>query len=265
MTAPPAGRVALRAGERGPTLGLLVLAKAPEAGRVKTRLCPPLTPAEAADLAAAALLDTLAAVRAVPGGRPVVALTGHLGRAARAGELAAALRGVPTPAQRGPDLGHRIAAAHRDTAALLPGVPVVQLGMDTPQVDPDLLAEAAGPLRDGAVDAVVGPAADGGWWALGLRDPRAATVIADVPTSRDDTGERTVAALRAAGLRVVLLPVLVDVDTAADAALVAREAPATRFAAAVAALPTVAALPATCCRNDGFALTNVPTRAGSGV
>jgi hypothetical protein len=63
----------------------------------------------------------------------------------------------------------------------------------------------------------------------------------------------------------VLLPVLVDVDTAADAALVAREAPATRFAAAVAALPTVAALPATCCRNDGFALTNVPTRAGSGV
>ena len=96
------------------------------------------------------------------------------GRAARAGELAAALRGVPTPAQHGPDLGHRIAAAHRDTAALLPGRPVLQLGMDTPQVDPDLLAEAAAPLRHGAVDAVVGPAADGGWWALGLRDPRAA-------------------------------------------------------------------------------------------
>ena len=241
MTAPPSGRVALRAGERGPTLGLLVLAKAPEAGRVKTRLCPPLTPDQAADLAAAALLDTLAAVRAVPDGRPVVALTGHLDRAARAGELAAALRGVPTPAQRGPDLGHRIAAAHRDTAALLPGRPVVQLGMDTPQVDPDLLAEAAAPLRHGAVDAVVGPAADGGWWALGLRDPRAAAVIVDVPTSRDDTGERTVAALRAAGLRVGLLPELIDVDTAADAVVVAREAPGTRFAAAVAALPAVAA------------------------
>ena len=113
--------------------------------------------------------------------------------------------------------------------------------MDTPQVDPDLLAEAAAPLRHGAVDAVVGPAADGGWWALGLRDPRAAAVIADVPTSRDDTGERTVAALRAAGLRVGLLPELIDVDTAADAVAVAREAPGTRFAAAVAALPAVAA------------------------
>jgi uncharacterized protein len=256
------GRIPLRAGKSEPTLGLLVLAKAPQAGRVKTRLCPPLTLDQAADLAAAALLDTLAAVGAVPDGRPVVALTGHLRRAARAAELAAALHGIPTPAQRGPDLGHRIAAAHRDTAALLPGRPVLQLGMDTPQVDPDLLAEAAGPLRRcgiDVVDAVVGPAADGGWWALGLRDPRAAVVIADVPTSRDDTGERTVAALRAAGLRLGLLPELTDVDTAADAVAVAREAPGTRFAAAVAALP------AGCCWNDDVALPNVPTRAGSGV
>jgi hypothetical protein len=52
-----------------PVLGLLVLAKAPEPGRVKTRLCPPLVPAEAADLAAAALLDTLDAACRVPGGR----------------------------------------------------------------------------------------------------------------------------------------------------------------------------------------------------
>ena len=131
--------------------------------------------------------------------------------------------------------------------------------MDTPQVDPDLLAEAAAPLRHGTVDAVVGPAADGGWWALGLRDPRAAAVIADVPTSRDDTGERTVAALRAAGLRVGLLPELVDVDTAADAVAVAREAPGTLFAAAVAALPSVAA------PNVTFAGLPRPTRARGGV
>jgi rSAM/selenodomain-associated transferase 1 len=219
------------------TLGLLVLAKAPEPGRVKTRLCPPLTPAEAADLAAAALLDTLDAVSRVPGGRVVVALAGRLPAAARAPELRAALRGALVRGQRGTDLGHRIAAAHRDAAGLVPGSPVLQLGMDTPQVEPTLLTEAARPLHTGTVDAVLGPAADGGWWALGLRDPRLARVIADVPTSRDDTGERTLHALRAAGLRVDLLPELTDVDTAAEASAVARTAPWTRFAAAVAALP----------------------------
>lgn len=220
------------------TVGLLVLAKSPVPGQVKTRLCPPATPDEAADLAAAALLDTLDAVRTVPGGRPVVALAGRLDHAARAEELHAGLHDLTTLPQRGRDLGHRIAAAHRDTAALLPGRPVLQLGMDTPQVGADLLADAAVPLLNErrAVDAVLGPATDGGWWALGLRDPRAAAVIAAVPTSRDDTGARTLRALRAAGLRVGLLPELTDVDTAADAVAVARSAAGTRFAAAVAVL-----------------------------
>ena len=217
-------------------IALLVLAKAPVPGLVKTRLCPPLTPAEAADLAAAALLDTLTAVRRVPGGRAVVALAGDVARAARAGEVSAALRDQVVTAQRGPDLGHRIAAAHADVARLLPGRPVVQLGMDTPQVQPDLLGEAAAPLHDGRLDAVLGPASDGGWWALGLRDPCSAAVVTTVPTSRADTGERTLHALRAAGLRVGLLPQLSDVDTVGDALAVAAAAPWTRFATAVAAL-----------------------------
>jgi uncharacterized protein len=225
------------------TVGLLVLAKAPEPGRVKTRLCPPLAPAQAADLAAAALLDTLDATSGVPGGAVVVALAGRLRAAARCAELRAALRGVLTTGQRGPDLGHRIAAAHGDAAGLLPGHPVLQIGMDTPQVTPALLAAAAEPLKC-AADAVLGLAADGGWWALGLRDPRAAAVVADVPTSRDDTGERTLHALRSAGLRVRLLPELTDVDTAADAVAVARDAPWTRFAAAAAATPDLAGVAA---------------------
>jgi uncharacterized protein len=223
---------------------VLVVAKAPVPGQAKTRLAASVGDRDAADIAAAALLDTLDAVRGVAGGRTVVALAGRVAAAARAPELVAALRGVATPAQRGPDLGHRIAAAHRAVAGLLPGRPVLQLGMDTPQVEPALLTEAAAPLRDrgpGHLDCVVGPAADGGWWALGLRDPRDAAVIADVPTSRADTGERTVRALRAAGLRVGLLPELTDVDTAADATAAARAAPWTRFAAAVAALPVLSA------------------------
>ncbi|MCX6462763.1 MAG: DUF2064 domain-containing protein [Pseudonocardiales bacterium] len=217
---------------------LVVLAKAPEPGRVKTRLCPPATPAEAAHLAAAALLDTLDAARAVPGATVLVALTGDLARAARSGELTAALRGTAVVAQRGDGLGERIAAAHADAAALAPGVPSLQVGMDTPQLDGPLLAGAAARLhRKAGPDAVLGPASDGGWWALGLRDPRHAALVAGVPTSRTDTGERTLDALRAGGLRVELLTELRDVDTAADAVAVAAAAPHSRLAAAVAALP----------------------------
>ncbi|GAA3220397.1 DUF2064 domain-containing protein [Pseudonocardia petroleophila] len=217
---------------------LLVLAKAPVPGLVKTRLCPPLEPAAAADLAAAALLDSLDAASGVPGATPVAVLTGDPSRAARGPEVRAALSAVRVVPQRGDGLGARIAAAHADAAALLPGRPTLQIGMDTPQVTAGLLADAADRLS--GVDAVLGLALDGGWWALGLRDPAAASLVADVPTSRDDTGTRTLAALRAAGLRVHLLPELSDVDTIDDALAVAALAPGTRFAAALRCLPVPA-------------------------
>lgn len=219
------------AGTSRPIL-LLVLAKAPHPGRVKTRLCPPADPVQAADIAAAALLDTLDAVRAVPG-LPVLALAGNLAGCRRHAEITAALDGVPVLAQRGTSLGERIAAAHADAAALAPGSPVLQIGMDTPQIDPDLLSGCAATLRTAGTDAVLGPAADGGWWALGLRDPYTAARIADVPASRADTGNRTASVLRGHGLHLHPLPELRDVDTVHDAAAVASAAPASRFARAV--------------------------------
>lgn len=211
----------------------VVLAKAPEPGIVKSRLCPPLLPEQAAELAAAALLDTLDTV----GPGAVVALTGRLDAGARPVELAAALRRCTVIGQRGTTLGLRIAAAHAD-ATRAQCRPTLQIGMDTPQAGPALLAEAARAL-DGA-DAVLGPATDGGWWLLGLRRPADAALVAAVPTSLDDTAERTLAALRAGGLRVTLIAELTDVDTAADAVAVASAAPWTRFAAAVRALPVLA-------------------------
>lgn len=223
-----------------PTL-LLVLAKAPHPGRVKTRLCPPADPEQAADIAAAALLDTLDAVSAVPGGLPVVALAGNLRGVAREDELVAALHGISVLPQRGTSLGERIAAAHADAAALSPGSPILQIGMDTPQIDPQLLARCTTALAAPATDAVLGPAVDGGWWALGLRDPHAATGIAAVPTSRADTGARTATALRGRGLRVARLPQLRDVDTTTDANLVAAAIPDSRFAHAVRILTSAAA------------------------
>ncbi|RLK55014.1 TIGR04282 family arsenosugar biosynthesis glycosyltransferase [Actinokineospora cianjurensis] len=216
-----------------PTTALLVLAKSPRPGFVKTRLCPPATPEQAARVAAAALLDTIRALCAVPGAQPVIVLSGDLDDAVDHRELRRAVRDLPVIAQRGDTLGERITAAHDDVADLLPGAETLQVGMDTPQISPDLLRDCRHALRAPDTDALLGPAADGGWWVLGLRDPRRASAIADVPTSRDDTGERTAAALRGCGLRLVGAPQLTDVDTVDDARMVAASLPGSRFAAAV--------------------------------
>jgi len=203
---------------------VVVLAKAPAPGRSKTRLTPAYSPAEAAALAAAALADTLAVVAATPHARPVLALDGLPGRWLPAG--------VPVLPQRGAGLDERIAAALADAVALR-GAPVLLVGMDTPQLTPALLTAAARALTD--ADAVLGPAADGGWWLLGLHavDP---ALLLGVPMSTATTGRAQRARLAAAGLRVADLPVLRDVDTPADARAVAAAAPGTRFAALVAAL-----------------------------
>ncbi|MBN6038487.1 DUF2064 domain-containing protein [Amycolatopsis sp. 195334CR] len=216
---------------------LLVLAKAPCAGKVKTRLCPPASPVQAARIAAAALLDTLVAARAVPDARTVVALSGDLAEAEEGVEIASLINDLPVYSQRGDSLGERIAAAHADAASRYPGLPSLQIGMDTPQASPRLLAECARSLNAPGADAVLGPATDGGWWVLGLRDPLIAASIADVPTSRDDTGRRTTTALRAGGLQVREVPTLSDVDTAEDAVRVRDLVPGSRFANAVAGLP----------------------------
>ncbi|MFC4127698.1 TIGR04282 family arsenosugar biosynthesis glycosyltransferase [Nocardia rhizosphaerae] len=217
---------------------LLVVAKAPVAGFAKTRLTPPLRPAAAAELAAAALLDTLAAVRDSGARHGVVAWTGELARAEYATEIAAALADFEVVPQRGHGFGERLACAHADAART--GLPVLQIGMDTPQAGPALLASSARTLiaRGGAV---LGPATDGGWWALGLTDPRPARLLAEVPMSTDRTGELTRNALHRCGLRVRSLPVLTDVDHVADIAPVAA-ASTGRFAAVAARLaPLVAA------------------------
>ncbi len=210
---------------------VLILAKAPVPGQVKTRLCPPATPREAARIAAASLLDTLDATR---GRCTVVALVGSLTDAERRVEVRAALARCRVVPQRGATFAARLVAAHADAGG---NGPVIQLGMDTPQLDPVLLDEAGRALAGralGSCDAVLGPARDGGWWALGVHDPRHARVLAGVPMSTPDTGALTVHALHAAGLRVTLLPELSDVDTMEDAERVAAAVPGSRFAAAVA-------------------------------
>jgi uncharacterized protein len=213
---------------------VIVLAKAPVPGRAKTRLTPPATPEGAAGIAAAALLDTLDAAAATPGARVVVAFEGRTSEAVRADEIAAALAQHTVVPQRGDSLGERIAAAHADAAAAFPGAATIQIGMDSPQLDAGLLDDGLRTVESGAT-AALGLALDGGWWVMALADPRHAALITDVPTSTDDTGRRTLAALRA-GLgpdAVAELPALSDVDTADDAVRVSELVPHGRFARAV--------------------------------
>ncbi|MCW6003283.1 DUF2064 domain-containing protein [Micromonospora sp. CPCC 205371] len=218
---------------------VLVVAKAPVPGQVKTRLCPPATPRQAADVAAAALLDTLDAVRATPGVTPVLAYTGRLSGAERSGEIRSALAGWHLIPQRGATFADRLVRAHADAAAHAPARPVLQIGMDTPQVRPATLASTLDRLR--AAEAVLGPAADGGWWALGLRDPRHAEALRAIPMSTSETGRLTREALTARGLNVSGAPTLSDVDVWDDALAVAAAAPGGRFATAVAELSAGAA------------------------
>ncbi|MET3808770.1 glycosyltransferase A (GT-A) superfamily protein (DUF2064 family) [Nakamurella sp. UYEF19] len=224
---------------------ILVVAKAPVSGQAKTRLCPPLSPLVAADLAAAALLDTLAAaagalplLAATRDGvrtRIVVAITGDLTLAARAEAISVAMGQCEVITQRGDGLAARLVAAHTDAGGL---GPVLQIGMDTPQLTPMMLAGAIDALQPPGVDAVLGPANDGGWWALGLKSVEVAEVLADIPMSHPQTYDLTLAALRRIGLEVLSLPTLTDVDTYSDALHVAADAPDTRFAAAVHLLST---------------------------
>jgi uncharacterized protein len=212
---------------------LVVIAKAPAPGRVKTRLTPPYSPVQAARLAEAALADTLATAAQVPAARHVLALDGAPGRWLP--------DGFDVVGQHGTGLDERIAAAFGHAYASL-RLPVVLIGMDTPQVTPEMLESAIRPLLTGTADATLGMADDGGFWLLGLRhpDPR---VVTGVPMSMPHTGVAQLARLGGAGLRVRLMPCCTDVDTAADALEVARQIPGSRFAAALRSMTAELELP----------------------
>jgi hypothetical protein len=198
---------------------VVVIAKEPRPGRVKTRLCPPCTPHQAADLAEAALIDTLEAVDAAVCAERVLALDGSPGP-----WLTPGWRVVP---QRGRGLGARLDAAVREIDG-----PVLVVGMDTPQLSPDHVADACHRLGRSGTDAVLGPAPDGGYWAIGFRGRRAGA-FDTVEMSTAHTAAQQRRRLAELGLRVADLAPLRDVDTFADARVVAQLAPDSRFARAL--------------------------------
>ncbi|HEV7623992.1 MAG TPA: DUF2064 domain-containing protein [Amnibacterium sp.] len=195
---------------------LVVVAKECLPGRVKTRLVPALSPEDAAEVAAASLAATLEAAALVRADRHLLYLDGR----------PPAGCGFDVLQQPSGTLDVRLAALFETVHGR-----TLLIGMDTPQVDPAVLA---GVLEDASgVDAWFGPATDGGFWALGLDAP-AGTLLAGVPMSAPWTGAVQRARLVAAGLRIRDLPRLTDVDTIGTAREVAALLPGTRFACLVA-------------------------------
>jgi uncharacterized protein len=204
---------------------LIVLAKQPRPGSVKTRLQPALTAVQAADVATAALRDTLRAAENAPARQRILAFDGDV-----RGWLPLGWRHVVQPTDAlDARLTHAFTAAGRGPALLV--------GMDTPQLQPHHL------IAFDAVtyDACLGLCPDGGYWAIGFSNPQAATPsITGIPMSRTDTGPRQYARLVELGLRVQLLPSLVDVDTIDDAIEVARLVPESAFATALSSMGATA-------------------------
>jgi rSAM/selenodomain-associated transferase 1 len=198
---------------------IVVLAKAPVPGRVKTRLSPPYTLEQAALVGAAALRDTLGAASSSVADHRVLALDGEPGDWVPAGWRVVA--------QSDGDLGARIDAAFRSVP-----FPALLVGMDTPQLRGADIDRVLRPLDHPAVDAVLGPAFDGGFWAIGFHGP-VSGAFDGVPMSTSRTFASQYARLEALGLRVCLLPMMRDVDCHADAVEVARLAPTTRLASVV--------------------------------
>jgi glycosyltransferase A (GT-A) superfamily protein (DUF2064 family) len=200
-----------------------VIAKAPVPGQVKTRLSPPCTPEQAAEVAAAALADTLAAVDDVAratAARRVLLLDGD-----RQSWMSTAFEVV---AQRGTGLEQRLCNGFVDLG------PGVIIGMETPHVAAALTSAVAAARR--GVDSI-GLATDGGYWMIGLCAASAAIaneLFDGIPMSSTHTGLAQLRRLQAHGRQVQLLPMARDLDTFDDLRAVA-ESGRTGSLAAVAA------------------------------
>lgn len=187
---------------------LLVVAKQPFPGQTKTRLCPPLSYAQAADLYECFLRDTLDVMRQVRG---VHYRIGFLPEDAQ-GYFHKLAPDMDLTCQLGASLGERL--DHLLTEALTSGsARAVVMDSDSPTLPPDYISQALDQLCD--VDVVIGPTRDGGYYLIGMKEPQS-HLLREVQMSTSHVLADTLALADSTGLTVSLLPTWYDIDTIDD-------------------------------------------------
>jgi len=190
---------------------LVLFAKVPRPGRVKTRLVPPLTHTQAAALADAFLRDTLALGRHAPVARRLLAWASALRPRRR-------IAGYTVTRQQGRTLGDRLLNAFR--RHLRPGRAVLILGTDSPTLPAAYLRRAVQALA--THDLVVGPTQDGGYYLIGARRIERG-LFRGIRWSSSEVCRQTLVNARRLGYTVAQLPRWYDVDTPRDLRRLARE------------------------------------------
>lgn len=194
---------------------LAVMVKAPRPGQVKTRLVPPLTPGQAAELYRRFLKDIFARLSSLSSNTDIFAAYAPEG--AR-GELEGLLpEGVFFIEQEGADLGERMFNVFNALHAEGCGA-VALIGSDAPDVPKERIGEAFRALEGGA-DAVFGPAVDGGYYLVGLKRPTR-VLFEGIEWSTPTVMEKTIERLEALAIPYSLLPEWHDIDRPGDLALI---------------------------------------------
>ncbi|MFQ5846730.1 MAG: TIGR04282 family arsenosugar biosynthesis glycosyltransferase [Candidatus Methylomirabilales bacterium] len=191
-------------------LVITIMARVPRAGEVKTRLTPPLTATEAAELYRCFLLDKIEQVRTLTAVSPAIAYTPADGR----GFFEALAPGFVLVPQQGTDLGTRLASSFDQLFGKGYGG-ALAIDSDTPTLPTDFLAKALDRLATPATDIVLGPSEDGGYYLIGLRELRR-ELFEDMPWSTAQVLRETIRRAETRGLTVECLPPWFDIDTAED-------------------------------------------------
>jgi hypothetical protein len=194
-----------------PANALVILTKAPQPGQSKTRLVPPLSYTEAADLARALLIDQVENLARFDGARLFIAFTPEEAAGFFEGFI---LHGFACFAQRGQSLGERMrhAFAHLFASTFKN---IILIGSDLPALPLRFFHQAYACLEESAADVVLGPSADGGYYLVGM-NRMIPTIFEDIGWSGNDVLVQTIHKLEDRGLKHELLPEWYDIDTAKD-------------------------------------------------